>query len=532
MLDDVKSRYWDVVIIGAGLGGGIAARKLAEAGLHVLMIERGPKVARTAENAMDSPHEDPHARSLFGCWPTQVEARLDGNTSVEWGAQGVGPGGTSVFYAAALERPERHDFESTEALPHPTGGWPVGYDEFAPWFARAEALMEINGTADPLVKSGDPAHAPALATPRGMSSADKALSEAMQTQGLHPYRSHVAIRQLPGCTECIGHKCPRDCKRDGRSAGVEPALATGRAVLLDGAVITRLGGSGRRITHVTVQKGGQLHDIRGATFVLAAGGIGSPRLLLASASEEWPQGCANDSGLVGRGLMFHLSERIALWPPKTSGDTLDGPSKALSIRDFYADGSDRMGLFQSIGLPADYGNILHVLHQKYDQSPFRIFRPGREFMRFPAMAAARLLGEAKVFVGILEDLPDDANRVHFDPSRPDVIIYDYRMSQELLKRRQRYRRRIKRGLGNIRSLFLNIGPELNVAHPCGTLRFSDDPARGVLDRNGKAHGIDNLYGADSSFMPTSTGVNPGLTNVANSLRVAQNIIDRLSEEGQ
>jgi choline dehydrogenase-like flavoprotein len=103
------------------------------------------------------------------------------------------------------------------------------------------------------------------------------------------------------------------------------------------------------------------------------------------------------------------------------------------------------------------------------------------------------------------------------------------MSAELLARRQRYRRRIKRGLGNIRSLFLTLGPELNFGHPCGTLRFSDDPRRGVLDRQGKAHGLDNLWGADSAFMPTSTGVNPSLTIVANALRVAEGMAVRLKE---
>jgi len=103
------------------------------------------------------------------------------------------------------------------------------------------------------------------------------------------------------------------------------------------------------------------------------------------------------------------------------------------------------------------------------------------------------------------------------------------MSSELLERRQRYRRLIKKGLGRIRSIYLNHAPELNITHPCGTLRFSEDPAKGVLDPSCRAHDLDNLYVVDASFMPTSTGVNPGLTIVANALRVADIIATQFGQ---
>lgn len=524
-MSPIADRVWDIIVVGAGLGGGICGRALAEAGMSVLFVEQGPATPRLAENTQDITREDPFTRQMFGCWPLPVDSTVNGVRTTAFGAQGVGLGGTSAFYAAALEQPERHDFEPTPRMAHPTGGWPVGHDEFAPWFSRARAIMAVNGSQDPLGEPVEP-----LAPPRPLAPRDAALGQALERIGLHPYRAQLGIRQVEGCTECIGRKCPRDCKMDGRSAGVLPALATGRAAVLEGARALSLTGHGRRVTGLRVLHEGTERSLSARAVVLAAGGLASPSLLMASARPDWPEGGANSSGLVGRGLMFHINERIAIWPPRRAPAPSPGPRKTFSMRDLYAPDGERMGLFQSLGLAADYGNILYVLHERYQASRLRHFRPGREFLRLPALIAARVLGDARVFAGILEDLADDANHVGFDPARPGVIIYHYAMSDELLARRQRFRRLLKRRLRGVRSLWLNHAPELNIAHPCGTLRFSDDPARGVLDRDCKAHDLDNLYVADASFMPSSTGVNPGLTIVANALRVADAMTRRLQAD--
>jgi choline dehydrogenase-like flavoprotein len=80
--------------------------------------------------------------------------------------------------------------------------------------------------------------------------------------------------------------------------------------------------------------------------------------------------------------------------------------------------------------------------------------------------------------------------------------------------------------GNLLPLGLKLDkriPLAGTAHQCGTLRFGDDPKTSVLDRNCKAHDLDNLYVADSSFFPSSAAVNPALTIMANALRVARHL---------
>lgn len=516
---------WDVAIIGAGLGGGLCGRMLAEAGLSVLFIERGRGHPRRAGDTLDCTDDDPEVRRAHDCWPERLRGTVDGRSCDGYPLQGTGLGGTSVYYAAALERPERHDLEPTPTMPHPTGGWPVGYDAFTPWFDRAQALMALSGTPDPL----RPEPLPPLRDPPVLSPAEAVLVERMRAAGLHPYRTHLAIRGGDGCRECVGCSCPRDCKMDGRSAGIEPALATGRAAVLDGAVVRRLGADRHHVTHAEVECGGEAMRIEARVFVLAAGALASPMLLLASASDDWPEGLANDSGLAGRFLMFHVGERIALWAPR--GLDHRGPRKTISLRDFYTGDGARLGLVQSLGVGARYGVVVHELKQRYDRSPLRRFRAGKPFIRIPAAIASALLGEASVFATIVEDLPDPENRVTHDPAHPNALTFTYRIPAELRQRSALLRRKLRAQLCGIRMLFLSFQPELNLAHPCGTLRFSDDPAQGVLDRDCRAHGVDNLYVADASFMPTSTGVNPSLTIVANALRVADIIVRRHASAG-
>lgn len=518
VISDIVDREWDVIVIGTGMGGGTLGRRLAEAGQSVLFLDRGPGGLAMEQHGLNEVMADPFARQIRGFWPTPVRAESNELQPESLPPLGAGMGGTSVFYAASLERPERHDFEDLPGRPHPTGGWAASYGDFEPYFREAEKWFHVCGGDDPLSPDG-PA---GLADGPALSEGDRVTMEDFRRGGWHPYRAHIGIRYLPGCTECIGAKCPRDCKMDGRSAGVKPALATGNAHLLDNCTVRRLVGTKTRIDRVEAVRGGETLSFRGRHVVLAAGALSSPRLLLASASEDWPDGCANESGLVGCNLMLHLNEMIAIWPSRKADFT--GPAKTISVRDFYHWEGQRFGLLQSMGLGAEYGNVFHFLGKQFDRSAFRHVPVLKQFLRLPALAAVWFFGGARIYSGILEDLPTATNRVVHDPARPDEITVKYQMTDAFEARRQAYRRVIRRELRKQRLFFLTPDPELNYAHACGTLRFGADPAKSVVDADCKAHSIDNLHVADASFMPTSTGVNPSLTNAANAMRVADAIL--------
>jgi choline dehydrogenase-like flavoprotein len=179
-------------------------------------------------------------------------------------------------------------------------------------------------------------------------------------------------------------------------------------------------------------------------------------------------------------------------------------------------------MVQAMGVALGYPEILFYLRHMLARRPWGRSRLVHEGARLPALMAETLLGQAKLFVGLLEDLPYPHNRVIPDPARPGRISIDYTIGSELMARRALLRRLIARACG-WKMAFLSRDPEPNWGHPCGTLRMGRAPGTSVTDGGGRVWGLPNLWVADASVFPTSMGVNPSLTIAAHALRVAQDI---------
>ena len=494
------------------MGGGFTAWALANAGHKVLLIERGIKEKSSRPGSELS--DDPEARLSGSRWPTLSAFEIDGVVNRFYAPFGSGVGGSTNWYTAVLERFADLDIDLLPNVPHPTGGWPISYQELLPYYEQAERMLHVAGTNDPLSAHG----ANHLLEPPPLGPCDTEFVRLFENNGLHPYRLHVGIRYLPGCDECLGRLCLKNCRADIRSVLAE---ALKKPAIMARSEVVRLESTPDRVTCAIVTQGDRHTRVQAKVFVLAAGAIHTPKLLLNSKNDHWPNGLANHSDLVGRNLMFHATQNFALWPSKKLPSS--GPRKSISFRDFYYADGERCGCVQSTGYELGYGQLLMHLYERFDHSALSNLRIIRPFLRIPAAMTIKRFGRGTIFVNLVEDLPYPENRVLVKDDEADGVNIKYTVKAELRDRAAHLRKLLVTRLKERRLIFLWQDLELNFGHPCGTCVMSNDPSTGVVDRDCRAHGIANLFITDASFMPTSGAINPSLTIAANALRVSAEI---------
>jgi len=506
------SRHWDVIIIGTGVGGATVGRSLALGGLSVLFLEKGGRIGRSEES---NAAVTPESRLAQGWWPQPVTHRqTSGNRKRFYAAVGCAVGGSSIHYAAALERMSASDFDGLHTPSGSTSPWPVSFEEFLPHYEAAEKLYGIRR---------DSSHS----AEQRMSEWDRALMEQMRQNGLKPEPLHVAIRYDEQCKECIGRVCPRDCKSDARVACLEPALREPQCHILEHCDVQTLDADKESVRVVKALQLGHELELRARIVVLSAGAMHTPQILLRSRNEYWPQGLANSSDQVGRNLMFHTSDIFALWAPHRLARQ-GRQRKSISVRDFYVHKGQRLGYVQSMGLDAGRGEIAAYIKDQLRRRGVHNELLLSLLAKAPSHIGALMFGGAGIFAGMTEDDPNPNNRIILDPSEPDGASFSYTLTDDLRRRAAELRRAFSQAVRPWRMLRISTELEMNYGHPCGTCRFGDERGSSVLDRDCRAHDLENLYVVDASFMPRSGAINPSLTIAANALRVAPQIAARLS----
>ena len=525
-LNSATQQQWDFAIVGAGVGGSSAAYALTNKGYSVLLIEKGlSRFSDPGASGITQETEDPEERLGTGRWPTKLTTKIDGKTSEIWAPLGCGLGGSSLLYAAAMGRLEPLDF-GPQDTPQGQVSWPFSYQELEPYYAAAESLFSVSGTANPLDKQ----RPHKLKMPPPMTEVDQHFFDSFQSSGLNPYRLPLALKNREGCVGCGGFLCQSGCKQDAAESCLVPAANTGCLHILDRTEVVSIDADREKVHGLTVKKGSVLETIRAKVFILSAGAYFSPVILQKSINDDWPKGLGNDHDRVGRNLMFHISEHIGIWPRGNFSDK--GFRKTIALRDFYKRDNEKFGEFQSTGITAGYGNVLYFLRTKFDQGRFRRFTLLRHLLRIPAFIASKILSEATVFACILEDFPYLENRILWDPQTPSNMRVEYTVHEELTFRIKKFRKLLRQTVKSNFMFPMTEGIWLNYGHPCGTCSAGDNPEASVVDRNCKLHGIENLYVVDSSFMPSSGGANPSLTITANALRVADHIANQLKVTSQ
>ncbi len=532
--DSPATDTWDALVVGTGMGGAAAGYALARRGWRVLFLERGHFLFgdfdRGEGHIPDGADDAPDARLDRAHFPLPIEGDTTFGPLEFFAPLGCGTGGSTSLYAAQLERLDPRDLHPRANHPRAADStlpdsWPIRWEELVPFYREAEALFGVTGTPDPL--NPDPEQK--LVEPPPLSARDQDLHDSFRELGLHPYRAHAGLRFVPGCDGCPGVMCPRGCKSDAGRVCLMPALEKHGARILADCEVTGLDADASRVTRVRCRWRGRELALSAKLVVLAAGALTTPTLLLRSKSAAWPDGLANRSGAVGRNLMFHASDFVAVRPRRRLSEA--GPRKALSLNDFYVHEGAKLGTFQSVGIAVDAGYVLYYLRSVFQKVPKWQRALIGPFLRVVAKVAARYFRGAAMFASIVEDLPYWDNRVVPDPGAKNGLRFHYRYPVELRERTALSRRALARALkSRHRTMVLSGGNNLNFGHTCGTCRFGDDPATSVLDRNNRAHGIANLYVVDASFFPSSGGINPSLTIAANALRAAEAMHRQLAGE--
>lgn len=515
---------YDIIIVGSGAGGGTLALQLAATGKRILILERGDYLKREQDNW------DPKAVFVEGKYQAKETWYGQGGEAFHPGLHYFVGGNTKV-YGGALFRLRERDFGELVHADGVSPAWPVGYDVFEPYYTRAEQLFHVHGLrgSDPTEPpaSGPYPHPPVAHEPR-----IQALCDNLERIGHHPFPQPLAIlldemngRVQPhsACVRCSaydGFPCLTNGKADAQIICVDPALAHENVTLLTGAYVERLDtdASGRTVTAVQVVRDGAHETYAADVVVVAAGALSSALLMFRSASDAHPNGLANGSDQVGRNYMRHNNSAF-MAVSREPNDTVF--QKTMALNDFYFGADDYehpLGCIQMLG--KSHGETV-----RSEALP--------AFLSwFPEMPFDQLARHALDFWLMTEDLPQADNRI--------TLAHDGRVTLHVRpsggEAHMRLRAKLK-GLLNAcdahphlleRALYLGKDiPIGGTAHQCGTLRFGADPKSSVLDLNCRAHEVDNLYMVDAGFFPSAGAVNPTLTIIANALRVADHLAERL-----
>ncbi|MGD1253649.1 GMC oxidoreductase [Mycobacterium seoulense] len=530
---EAERGVWDVIVVGTGMGGGTLGYSLARSGRRVLFVEKGrstlPGAPGTIRASMPEVTEQVACRSAETYYDVLTRSGRSTDEVEDISARsprrfvpflGSGTGGSSSLYGMVCERFFAQDFTPRQHFRDPGDStvpeaWPVTYEEMRPWYAAAEKLLGVRGQPDPLRPEAADAGLPA-APP--FSAENQPLVDYLAGRGLHPYHLPMACDYTEECSTCQSYLCSQSCKNDAGRNCVLPAVTDHGAHLLPECRVVRLEADRTKVNQVICEGPSGTLALKAKVVVLAAGALVTPVLLLNSRSADWPRGLANGSDLVGRNLMRHLVDMVEIWPQPDVRMT--GANKEIGLNDFYFWEGQKYGTVQSFGsMPP-----LEIMTSTpgWRARALRLMNPvvRRGYERF--------FNGGLVLAAIMEDLPYLDNRV-LQSDRPNVdgrqrLRLQYRLHPNEIDRRAVFLRQLKEVLKPFRKITLR-GAEDNkaVAHVCGTCRFGDDPASSVLDRHNRAHEVENLYVVDSSFFPSSAGLNPSLTIAANALRVAAHL---------
>jgi choline dehydrogenase-like flavoprotein len=520
----------DVVVVGAGAAGAVAAKRLAEAGVSVVCLEQGewpdPKSYRGAKmdweiTALKQWHASPNVRRGLADYPVNES----GSEMAPLMYNAVG--GSTILYGGQWPRFLPSDFR-VRSLDGVADDWPLTYYDLEPYYDRVDRDFAVSGlNGDPAYPSGE---APPL-PPLPLGEAGTRVARAHNELGWHwwPAPNAIASRSYGGLKPCVlrgtcGWGCP-----DGAKASTDlthwPVAESLGVRLATGARVREIpvGGNGLATGAVYVDRGGKEHLVEADVVVLAANAVGTARLLLLSTSSRCPDGLANSSGLVGRRLMMHPFTRVVGFFDDDLGSNQGQWGQSIQCMEFYETDVSRgfvRGAKWNLGPTG--GPLTAAL---FPWPNARLWGPNvHEHVR-------KWLGRSAIWGITAEDLPEEQNRVTLDPDLADSAgvpapKLTYRVSENSRRILEFNVERAEESLkaaGACSAVSLPLMRDFGW-HLLGTAVMGTDPSRSVVDPYGRAHDVPNLYVIDGSTFVTSAGANPTPTICALALRATDRLI--------
>jgi choline dehydrogenase-like flavoprotein len=500
----------DAVIVGAGACGSLVAKELAAHGLSVVVLEAGKRY----DPARDLPNAEANAAKILWSEP-RVFAGRDGVVP----KMGVGVGGGTLPWLGVAPRFRRDDFR-TRSAEGVGADWPLGYDALRACYAKVERELGVAGECGPFAPEPYalpmPAHRPNWAA--------QLLARGARALGAHPFAPPVAINSTaydgrPACIYCgwCASGCPTGAKATTLDTHLVKAEQLGARVVSEAFAhrVTYDAALGRVTGVLYFDGAGREHELRARLVVLAAHAVETPRLLLLSANATFPDGLANSSGLVGKGLMSHPTWQVF--------GTFDEPVNAykgmqmghVMVEDYLAPDARRgcargFALLSYMMTPATYAALGGPLY-------------GAELKDFLYDYAHTAAWWAHA-----EGLPCDDNAVTLDADLKDArglpaarVSYEWAANDRALSAAARDTAAAMMHASGARKVRvgLNYG-----AHAMGTCRMGDDARASVVNSFGQSHDVRNLFVCDTSVFVTSAGVNPTLTAMALANRSADYVV--------
>jgi choline dehydrogenase-like flavoprotein len=531
----MPNRHVDVVVVGAGAGGGVVAKELSEAGLSVVLLERGgwPQFDKFDHDELScqfygvlrhafGPDDERHRRVLKapdGSW--QVVLPTDAGYGVIAACVGSG---TATYGALAWRYlPKDFRMRSTYGAPEASSleDWPISYEDLEPHYEKAEWEIGVSGD-DSQNPFAPPRRKPYPMPPLPYSKAARLLEPVARELGFHPFpipmlRNSIPYNGRPACIRCrycSGYMCEVEAKAGTHNTVIPTALATGNCELRTGCVASEVQiddhGRARAVKYFDPEDRAQ--EQSADIVIVSCSAIESARLLLNSRSRLFPGGAGNRNDLVGRNLQDHAyTGAYGLFAEEIYDDL--GPGPHIAICDF------------SHGNPGLRGG--GMLANQFLSHPYAFSRRrppgeatwGKAHKDYQRRYFKRFLGVH----GPVQEMPVADNRVDVDPVVKDYWgipvariaarrhPHDIEICQFLSSKAEQWLKETG-AIRTWRSLpGIHVGGS---AHQAGTCRMGDDPKVSVTNRYGQVHEIPNLFVADGSLHVTNGGFNPALTIMA------------------